>query len=175
MKVRVMLVLSVEPAIDTDLELFFAKLCLPIGIYLKGVWSRLRVRQDDTLCSSAIVTMSWRYTSWASFLAPSGISTFPVVNIRFTKPIRLKKLLVHEDESKSVCPRLYSGYLAISALAVAMAMADEISSPFLLVPNKYRGTISSSEPSKRDRPWGRHFKAFLISRFSLEACSSSFL
>ena len=58
MKVRVMLVLSVEPAIDTDLELFFAKRFYPIGIYLKGVWSRLRVRQDDTLCSSAIVTMS---------------------------------------------------------------------------------------------------------------------
>ena len=57
MKVPVMLLLSVEPAIDTDLEPFFAMLCLPTGIYFKGVWSRLRMRQDDTLCSSAIVTV----------------------------------------------------------------------------------------------------------------------
>ena len=36
-KVPVMLLLSVEPAIDTDLDPFFAKLCLPTGIYFKGV------------------------------------------------------------------------------------------------------------------------------------------
>ena len=70
------------------------------------------------------------------FLAPSGISTFPFFDIRFTKAIRLNKLLAHEDESKS--PWLYSGYLAISALAVTIAMADEISPPLLLVANKYR-------------------------------------
>ena len=170
-----MLLLSVEPTIDTDLEPFFAKICLPTGIFFKGVWSRLRMRQGGTLCSSAIVTMSWRYTSWASFSAPSGISTFPVVHIRFTKPIRLNKLLAHEDESKSMCPRLYSGYLAISALAVAMAMADEISPPLLLVAYKYRWTILYSEPCKSGRPRGRHFKALLIFRFSLEACSSYLL
>ena len=38
MKVPVMLLLSVEPAIDTDLEPFFAKVCFPTGIYFKGVW-----------------------------------------------------------------------------------------------------------------------------------------
>ena len=58
MKVPVMFLLSAEPAINTDLEPFFGKLCLPTGIYFKGVWSRLRMRQDGTLCSSAIVTMS---------------------------------------------------------------------------------------------------------------------
>ena len=169
MKVLVMLLLSVEPAIDTDLESFFAKLCLSTCIYFEGVCSRLRMRQDGTLCSSAIATMLWRYTSWALYLAPSRISTFPVVDIRFTKPIRLNKLLAHEDESKSMCPRLYSGYLAISA----MAMADEISLPLLLVANKYCWIISSSEPSKRGSPRGKHFKALLISGFSLEACSIS--
>ena len=170
-----MLPLSVEPAVGTDLEPFFTKLCLSTGIYFKGVWSRLRMRQDGTLCFSAIVTRSWRYTNWTSFLPPSGISTFPVVDIRFTKPIRLNKLIAHEDESKSMCPRLYPGYLVISALAVAIAMADEISSSLLLVANKYRWTISSSEPSKRGRPRGRHFKALLISRLSLEACLRSLL
>ena len=55
MMVPVMLLLSVEPTIDTDLEPFFAKLCLPTGIYFKGVWSSLRMRKDSTLCSSAIV------------------------------------------------------------------------------------------------------------------------
>ena len=117
--------------------------------------------------------LSWRCTSWASFLALSGISTVPVVEIRFTNPIRLNKPLAHEDESKSICPTLYSGYLAISALAVAIAMADEISPPLLLIANKYRWTISSSEPSQRVRPRVRHFKALLISWFSLRACSSS--
>ena len=37
-KVPVMLLLSADPATDTDLEPFFAKLCLPTGIYFKGVW-----------------------------------------------------------------------------------------------------------------------------------------
>ena len=106
MNVPVMLLLSLEPAIDIYLEPFFAKLCLPTGIYFKGVWLRLRMRQNGTLCSSAIVTMSWRYTSWASFLAPSGISSFLVVDICFTKPIRLDNLLAHEDKFKSMCPRL---------------------------------------------------------------------
>ena len=170
-----MLLLSVEPTVNTNLEPFISKLCHSTGIYFKGVWSILRMRQDGTLCSSAIVTMLWRYTSWASFSALSGISTFSVVDILFTKPIRLNKCLAHEDEPKSMCLKLYSGYLAINALAVAMAMADEISPPLLLVANKYRWTISSSEPSKRGRPRGRHFKALLISRFSLEACSSSLL
>ena len=162
MKVPVMLLLSVEPAIDTDLEPVFAKLCLPTGIHFKDVWSRLRMKQDGTLFSSAVVTVMKIHKLSFVFLAPSGISTFPFFDIRFTKAIRLNKLLAHEDESKS--PWLYSGYLAISALAVTIAMADEISPPLLLVANKYRWTISSSEPSKRDRPRGRHFKALLISR-----------
>ena len=55
MNVPVMLLLSVEPATDIYLEPFFATLCRPTGIYFKGVSLRLRMRQNGTLRSSAIV------------------------------------------------------------------------------------------------------------------------
>ena len=94
-----MLLLSVEPAIDTDLEPVFAKLCLPTDIYFKGVWLRLRMRQDGILCSTAIVSvmkihkLSFAFSSLRYF-------NFLVVGICFTKPIHLNKLLAHEDEPK---------------------------------------------------------------------------
>ena len=56
-KVHVMLLPSVEPAIDTELEPFFAKFCPPTVVYFKDLWLRLRMRQDSTLCFSALVAM----------------------------------------------------------------------------------------------------------------------
>ena len=100
MMVPVMLLLSVEPTIDTDLEPFFAKLCLPTGIYFKGVWSSSRMRKDSTLCSSAIVTNIMKIHKLSFVFSSLSISTFPVVYMRLTMPICLNKLLAHEDESK---------------------------------------------------------------------------
>ena len=42
------------------------------------------------------------------------------------------------DPSLSMCLRLYSWYLAITALVASMVMANEIRPPLLLVANKYR-------------------------------------
>ena len=62
---------------------------------------------------------------------------------------------------KSKCPRLHSGYLAISAFVVAMEIAHVISPPLLLVAKKYRQTIWPSESNNSGRPQCRIFNAFL--------------
>ena len=46
-------------------------------------------------------------TAVQTFFAPNGISILLVVDIHFTTPIHLNKLLAHAEESRSIWPRLY--------------------------------------------------------------------
>ena len=80
---------------------------------------------------STIVTMLWRYNNSASFITPSGISTLPVVRIRFLKPILRNKLCAQCKESKSMWLKLYWGIRAIKAFAADMATATHTSPPVI--------------------------------------------
>ena len=128
-KVPVILHLSDDPAIETDLEFCFAIVWFIAGMYFKGVWSKFMINEWGISYFSTIVTMLWRYNNSASFQAPSGISTLPVVHIRFLKTILWNKLCAQCEESRSMWLKLYWGFHAIKAFAADMVTAEDTSPP----------------------------------------------
>ena len=75
--------LSDDPATEADLEFCFAIVWCMAVVYFKGVWSKFMINDWRIWYFLTIVTMLWRYHNSTSFLAPSVISTLPVVCIRF--------------------------------------------------------------------------------------------
>ena len=85
-KVNVILRLLGLPAKPTRVEIFAAIVVRPTLTNFDGVWSLLSTKDFEMLCFSimlAIQKWCWRP---ASFLAPSGTSTFLVVSIRLQNP-----------------------------------------------------------------------------------------
>ena len=108
--------------------------------------------------------MLWRYNNSASFLAPSGISTLPVVCIHFLKPILRNKLCAQCEESRSMWLKLYWGFCAIKAFVTDMATAEDTSPAVLWRGSKNLGTIWSRLPKSNGRPRGNTLKFLLTSR-----------
>ena len=120
-KVPVILHLSDDPAIETDLEFCFAIVWFIAGMYFKGVWSKFMINEWGILYFSM-----WIYNNSASFLAPSGISTLPVVRIRFLKPILRNKLCAQCEGSRLIWLKSYWGFGAIKVFVADMATAGGI-------------------------------------------------
>ena len=106
--VQVVLRLSDHPAIETDLEFCFAIVWCIAGMYFKGLWSKFMINDWGISYFSTIVTMLWGYNNSASFLAPSGISTLPVVRIRFWSPFS-ETSFVPNVKSPCRCDSNYNG------------------------------------------------------------------
>ena len=113
---------------------------------------------------STIVTVLWRYNNSASFLAPSGISTLPVVCIRFLKPILRNKLCTQCEESRLMWIKLYWGFCAIKAFAADMATAEDTSPPVLWRESKNLCTIWSRLSKSNGIPHGNTLRFLLTSR-----------
>ena len=73
--------LSVEPAIGTDLQPIFANLLLQPGTNFEGVWSRLIIIDDGILYSLIFCTILYKETVSISAFNFSEIPTFPVVAV----------------------------------------------------------------------------------------------
>ena len=125
-KVPVILHLSDDPAIETDLEFCFAIVWFIAGMYFKGVWSKFMINEWGILYFSTIMTMLWRYNNSASFLAPFAISTLPVVHIRFLKPVLRNKLFPQCEGSRLIWLKSYWGFGAIKVFAADIATAGGI-------------------------------------------------
>ena len=115
-KVPVILRVSDDPALETDLEFYFGIVWFIAGMYFKGVWSKSMINEWRISYFLTIVMMLRRYSNSASFLAPSGISTLPVVCIRFVKPILRNKLCAQCEESRSMWLKLYWGFVQLKPL-----------------------------------------------------------
>ena len=112
------------------IEFFSAIVRLETGAYLDGVWSIFMITEDGIWCFSFNVVIWWWNISSASFRAPAGISGLEVVHTLLTKPIRLKRLFAHEEESRSINCRCSSSLFDISALAVALSPTVLTTPPF---------------------------------------------
>ena len=101
-----------------------ASVLLQHGTYFDGVWSRFINIDFGILLFSILETIECKQVVSTSFRT-SDISTFPVVAIRRTKPILLKRLFAQLDPSRLIWVKLNSGCLLIRAFPVAIAMAFE--------------------------------------------------
>ena len=77
--VTVIICLSVDPAMGTDLQPFFADVLYQPGTNFGGVWSRLMIIEDGILCSLIFCTIPYKQTVSISAFNFSEISPFPVV------------------------------------------------------------------------------------------------
>ena len=71
-----------------NLNLFLVIVILPMETYFELVWSRFSTNDEGIWVFSTLLTISCKNVSYASFFAPAGILTFPVVPAHLTKPTR---------------------------------------------------------------------------------------
>ena len=141
LNVVVIVLLSVDPAIETFFTPFGACVLLQPGTYFEEFdlnWSLMTwvFLWTCVFLFSIVVTMEWKEVISTSLRTSSEIGTFPVVAICLTKPIRLHNLFHHDDFSRSIWARLNSGCLFIRAAAVALAITFETTLPRFRTPWK---------------------------------------
>ena len=129
LNVAVIVLLSVDRAIETFFTPFEASVLLQPETYFDGVWSKLITNDLGIFLFSIVVTMEWKKVISTSLPTSSEIRTFPVVDIRLTKSIRLNKLLYHDDFSRLIWERLNSGCLFIRAVVKAFVITFETTPP----------------------------------------------
>ena len=133
-KVAVMDLLSFAPAIETLVSPRFAIVIDETCTCLDQVWSKLMIKEGRIWYFSTWLTIWCKNFSSASYWAPSiGICTFPVVLMRWTKPIHWKRLWAQNFSIfKFSFPR--RGYCFSKAFAAAIAI-NELTTPPLYLGN----------------------------------------
>ena len=91
-----------------------ARVSLPAGMYLSGIWLILMIKTNGLSYFSTLDVMSWRNTNSIFLRVSPAMSTFDEVFLRFTKFILVSKLLVQRYEYISISPSTL-GYLLIRA------------------------------------------------------------
>ena len=142
-------------------------------MYFKGVWSRFKIRESGIWYLSTTDAILCKYRNSASFLAPSGISTFPVVFILLLKPILLNRRLAQLEESKSIWFNRRCGLRAINAFAVDMAIVVDTKPPLPRNAIMKFCTIWSKLSKSKGLPRDETLRLLLTWRFCFFAIASS--
>ena len=132
-KVGVMLLLLLKPEMGTEFEPFLAIVVLPMETYFELVLSRFSTNDEGIWNFSTLLTISCKNVTSASFFAPAGISTFPVVAARLTNPIRWKRPLAKVQVQNCTWLSSCSGCLWTKVSATAVTTAVLTTLPWVLV------------------------------------------
>ena len=126
---------------------------LSMETYFELVWSRFSTNDEGVWNFSKLLIISCKNVSSASFFAPAGISTLPVVPVRLTKLMRWNRILA-QIQFRNYCTWLssWSGCLSTKASAAAMATAVLTTPPLDLVFFKKVWIILSSPPRSNGLP-----------------------
>ena len=122
-KVSVICFLSLKLEMGTQFKPFSVITVLPMETYFEIVWSRFSTDNERIWNFSTLLTISCKNVSFASFFAPEGILTFPVVPARLTKSMRWNKLLAQVHVRNCTWLSSCSACLSTKALATAMTTA----------------------------------------------------
>ena len=173
-KVVVILLLSLEPEMGMEIETFSAIVVLPMETYFELVWSRFSTNDEGIWNFSTLLTISCKNISSTSFFANAGISIFPVVPARLTKPMRWNRHLAQVHTRNFTWLSSCSGCLLTKASANVMATAVLTTSPRYLVFYKKVWIILSRPPRRNDLPLFFVLMTLLGDRFwDIAFCSSS--
>ena len=85
--VVIIILLSVEQAIDAVLFPFSAKVLLHPGTYLEGVWSKLMTRDGGIWFSLYFLAIEYKFNSSISFFNSFNIDILPVLDRCLLNPM----------------------------------------------------------------------------------------